>query len=352
MQKNRMIQEKIKGENMGYRYIGSKARIVDEIMNYVDIYPGKGRFIDGFCGMGHVAIAAANKHWPVIVNDQMIYAGYISKARLLATSQAQFKNLGGYENVIRFLNELEGEKGFFWKEYSPASENLIGTRRQYFSINNAKKIDAIRNQIMKWTNNQLINEDERILLLVNLMEAINSVANIAGTYGCFLAKWTSQAEQPLKLEMSELRSDRCDVILSCDNVTNLDYKEDDVVYLDPPYTKRQYASYYHILETIAAEDMPVVEGVSGLRPWKEKASDFCYKRKALKSMIDLLDSINSKKILLSYSNDGHIDLDELMPEMQKLGQVSAHELKNINRYKSNNETDGRKVKEYLIVLEK
>lgn len=44
-----MIQEKIKGENMGYRYIGSKARIVDEIMNYVDIYLGKGRFIDGFC---------------------------------------------------------------------------------------------------------------------------------------------------------------------------------------------------------------------------------------------------------------------------------------------------------------
>lgn len=95
-----MIQEKIKGENMGYRYIGSKARIVDEIMNYVDIYPGKGRFIDGFCGMGHVAIAAANKHWPVIVNDQMLYAGYISKARLLATSQAQFKNLGGYENML------------------------------------------------------------------------------------------------------------------------------------------------------------------------------------------------------------------------------------------------------------
>lgn len=125
-----------------------------------------------------------------------------------------------------------------------------------------------------------------------------------------------------------------------------------MVYLDPPYTKRQYASYYHILETIAAEDMPIVEGVSGLRPWKEKASDFCYKRKALISMIDLLDSINSKKILLSYSNDGHIDLDELMPEMQKLGQVSVHELKNINRYKSNNETDGRKVKEYLIVLEK
>ena len=337
---------------MGYRYIGSKARIIDEIMKYVDTYPGKGRFIDAFCGMGHVAIAAVNKNWPVTINDQMKYAGFISKARLLAKSQVKFEKLGGYEEALKILNSLSGVEGYFWKEYSPASEVQVGIKRQYFSIENAKKIDAIRSQILKWSSEKLIIEDERILLLVNLMEAVNSVANIAGTYGCFLVKWTSQAEQQIKLVMSELRETKCDVIMSCDNVFNIDYNEEDVVYLDPPYTKRQYASYYHILETIAEEDMPIVEGVSGLRPWKDKASDFCYKKKALKSMIALLKSINSKKILISYSNEGHINLEELIAEMEKLGHVSVYELKNINRYKSNVETDGRKVKEHLIVLEK
>ena len=35
----------------------------------------------------------------------------------------------------------------------------------------------------------------------------------------------------------------------------------DTVYLDPPYTKRQYASYYHIPETIAYHDEPKVEAL-------------------------------------------------------------------------------------------
>ena len=34
----------------------------------------------------------------------------------------------------------------------------------------------------------------------------------------------------------------------------------DAVYADPPYTKRQYAAYYHILETIAAGDRPLISG--------------------------------------------------------------------------------------------
>lgn len=337
---------------MGYRYIGSKARIVDEIMKFVDEYPGNGRFIDAFCGMGHVAIAAADKKWPVVINDQMKYAGFISKARLLSKSEIKFKKLGGYDSVLELLNSLPEKEGYFWKEYSPASEAQIGIKRQYFSVENAKKIDAIRSQILEWQSKKMISENEGILLLVNLMEAVNNVANIAGTYGCFLTKWTAQAGRPIEINMSELREKKCDVILSCSDVTNINYKEEDMVYLDPPYTKRQYASYYHILETIAEEDEPIVEGVSGLRPWKEKASDFCYKKKALKSMVDLLNSICSKKILLSYSNDGHIKLDELITEMEKMGHVSVHELKKINRYKSNVETDGRKVREHLIVLEK
>ena len=40
----------------------------------------------------------------------------------------------------------------------------------------------------------------------------------------------------------------------------------DTVYLDPPYTKRQYAAYYHILETISLGDEPIVEGICGIRP--------------------------------------------------------------------------------------
>ena len=36
------------------------------------------------------------------------------------------------------------------------------------------------------------------------------------------------------------------------DVLDVQYEDGDVAYFDPPYTKRQYAAYYHILETIAA----------------------------------------------------------------------------------------------------
>lgn len=337
---------------MGYRYIGSKARLIDEINGYIDKYSGNGRFIDAFCGMGHVAIAAANKGWPIVINDQMLYAGYISRARLLTDAQVNFEALGGYDRVIAALNSVEGVQGYFWREYSPASLQFCGIERKYFTERNAMIIDAIRLQIKEWYTDELITENEKILLLVNLMEAINEVANIAGTYGCFLSKWTEQSNQLLKMKKSSLRENCGNVELLCTDVKSVDYRENDVVYLDPPYTKRQYASYYHILETIAVEDEPIVEGVSGLRPWKSKASDYCYKNKAQNSMIGLLERIESRKILISYSNDGHIQINDILPLIEEMGNVCVHELKQINRYKSNVETDGRMVKEYLIILEK
>lgn len=337
---------------MGYRYIGSKARIVERIIDNLDVYQGQGRFIDAFCGMGHVAVAAADKGWPVLVNDQMMYAGFIAKARLMDSTSISFGNMGSYEETIDRLNELDGREGYFWREYSPASANEIGIERKYFTEANAKKIDAIRLQIMEWHQNNVISEDEHILLLVNLMEAANTVANIAGTYGCFLSKWSSQSQQTLLLKASQLKKGKIDILMSCDDVMNVENNVNDVVYLDPPYTKRQYASYYHILETIAHEDEPVVEGVAGLRPWKEKSSNFCYKIKALNAMVQLVNRIRAKKILISYSNDGHININELFREMEHLGETTIIELDTLNRYKSYINVDNTSVKEYLLILEK
>ena len=39
----------------------------------------------------------------------------------------------------------------------------------------------------------------------------------------------------------------------------------DILYLDPPYTKNQYSVQYHLLETIALYDNPVIRGTTGAR---------------------------------------------------------------------------------------
>ncbi|MCE4552691.1 DNA adenine methylase, partial [Xanthomonas hortorum] len=124
-------------------------------------------------------------------------------------------------------------------------------------------------------------------------------------------------------------------------------------YLTPPYTKRQYASYYHLLETIVHGDAPIVEGVAGLRPWQHLASDFCYKRKALGALVALIEGIRAQRVLLSYSNEGHVDLGELTERLADLGAVAVEPLANIGRYRPNQKASAKasEVSEYLVIVE-
>ena len=129
---------------------------------------------------------------------------------------------------------------------------------------------------------------------------------------------------------------------------------DDLVYLDPPYTKRQYASYYHILETVALHDEPVVEGVAGLRPWKDRASDFCYKTRALNTLSRLVRSLSAQKILLSYSSEGHISMQDMKIELSRIGKSTMHSLGAVGRYRPNKvaHSAASAVNEFLVVVER
>ncbi len=333
---------------MGYRYIGSKARIAEDIINYLG--KGPGRFVDAFSGTGVVAECAADMGWSVHVNDMMKNAVVMSEARLVSVSDINFSHTGGYADTISYLNELKGEEGFIWEEYSPASVKKCGIERKYFSETNAMKIDAVSTTIHKWYKEKTISSKEFSLLISDLIKAVNNVANIAGTYGCFLSKWTKQSFNPLLIEKSVLREQAVDYTVSNCDVYSVPNTQNDVVYLDPPYTKRQYASYYHILETLALGDRPVVEGVSGLRPWKEKASVFCYKVKALSALLSLITGLKANRVLLSYSNEGHVILDDLVAGLSPYGEVSIIKLGEIGRYRPNRVAveKNSEVQEYLI----
>lgn len=338
---------------MTFRYIGSKTRLVDQIKDLIGPLNG-GFFVDAFCGTGVVAEAAAEDGWPVRINDHLASAVISASARLIATNEARFAQLGGYEEVLRVLNAIRTEEGFIWRTYSPASRDICGIERRYFTSKNAGKIDAIRAQIREWSSHSLINETEERLLIADLFGALNRVANIAGTFGCFLAKWTPQAAESLELRPRKLKASKANAVLSVGDVFDVHVGPEDVVYLDPPYTKRQYASYYHILETVALGDEPQVEGVAGLRPWRDKASDFCYKSRALKTLSRLIGGLRSRRVLLSYSSEGHIAMDELQSELAKIGRVSMHALGNVGRYRPNKvaSSAGVEVTEYLVVVDR
>ena len=153
--------------------------------------------------------------------------------------------------------------------------------------------------------------------------------------------FTPTALRPLQMRPRLLRRTSPDWTVTNSDVFDLEPGQGDVPYLDPPYTKRQYAAYYHIPETIAAEDEPKVSGITGLRPWKAKSSAFCYKVKAAKTMDSLLGALESHRILISYSSEGHIPPHEIASMTQRHGKTTTHRFENFGRYAPNAESQAK-----------
>ncbi|OHE64565.1 MAG: hypothetical protein A2Z99_16345 [Treponema sp. GWB1_62_6] len=106
----------------------------------------------------------------------------------------------------------------------------------------------------------------------------------------------------------------------------------DIAYLDPPYNQHQYGSNYHLLTTVARWDKPPVDGEAdpdgrllnraGIRAdWTETRSDFCRRGKALDAFSRLLDAVDARFVLLSYSDGGIVPLEALADLLSKSGAL-------------------------------
>ena len=162
---------------MGIRYLGSKARVLDDLASLIGEPSAKGgRFVDAFSGTGAVASAAADLGWGVHVNDNLRCARLLSGARMLSEADVPYVSLGGYTRAVRGLNASLATEGFLWREYSPASEGHAPRPRRYFTEENAARLDGMREQIRRWATSDVISSAEEDLLLADLIEAASAVA--------------------------------------------------------------------------------------------------------------------------------------------------------------------------------
>jgi len=355
--------------SMSFRFLGNKSSLLPQITEAIasavppNNYP---QIIDLFSGTASVSVALGQMGYRVVANDLLLSCVVHAQAQLLPDPPLRFEDVLKYEDlptssslnlfsddstysrVIAFLNALPGKEGFFFKEYSPDGCPSNGADpRKYFASANACKIDAIRSRIRRWGDGDLVSPVEHAVLLHNLMLAVNQVANTAGTYGYFFSSLSQAAQQPLKLRPTSFQAGAASHrVLHSDAKEAVSSTSADVAYLDPPYNKRQYAAYYHILETIAYEDNPDLIGKSGLRPWQENASDFCYKSRASVAMADLLNAVDARYIFVSYSEDGHISHDKMMTLLARRGKVTLIEMDHA-RYSSQQNENPSLLKERI-----
>jgi adenine-specific DNA-methyltransferase len=339
---------------MAYRYLGNKTRLLSWLTDIIGEHVPYGASIaDPMCGTASVSEALADAGYNVAASDFLTFPVLHAKARLLFDEAPGFSHQGGYAAAIERLNALPAVEGYFFQEFSPGGRPAYGGgSRSYFTPENAKRIDAVRAEIRTLRQSGAITRDEHDLLIHDLAMAVNDVANITGTYGYFRATWNEQSLVPLRLVPETfVPTSGNHVVMQADAADALSLFQGDAVYLDPPYTKRQYSGNYHILETLAMGDEPKANGAGGLRDWSHQASDFCYRRKAPDAFRQLINASSARKFFISYSEDGQVPPDEMQNLLREFGRVEKFDL-DIARFRSNARTSPAKVTENLYYLER
>lgn len=338
---------------MSYRYLGNKTRLTDWIVGTIGtVLRAGGTIADPMCGTAAVSAALARAGYSVTAADALTFPVHHARTRLLAKKPPAFKPLGGYEAALRWLDSATPIEGYFFREFGSGGRPANGREsRLYFSADNAAHIDGIRQIIKEAADGDSIDEVEHSVLLHHLILATNRVANISGTYGYFRRTLSGPALQPLRFEPIEFEPTPGDHRVLQGPVEELGPQLDtEAVYLDPPYTKRQYAGNYHVLETLAREDEPVAAGDGGLRPWTDQASAFCYRRSAASAFHETLTKLDARHVFVSYSEDGQVQGDELHAVLSEFGKVTVHAQPHV-RYRSNDRVKDGSVLEQLYHVE-
>lgn len=346
-------------------YIGSKLSLLsflDESINKVIDKSSCHTFCDLFAGTGIVGSYFKQKGFSIISNDLQYYSYVLNKHYI--ENHRYFDFLGLFDEidtlqdtpinkrhyiVCDYLSALDGKDGFIYKNYSAEGSKDSEFERMYFSNENAKKCDAIRLKIEDWHNKNKINDKEYYFLIASLLEVIDKHANTASVYGAFLKKLKASAQKTFELVPAKLIINEQDhLVYNSDANQLIKTIHPDILYLDPPYNERQYASNYHLLETIAKYDNPEIKGKTGLRNYSNQKSEYCSKSSVKKAFSDLIQNANCKYIFLSYNNEGLLSLDDIKEIMSKKGKYGFFTQK-YNRFKadSNRDYSANNTTEYL-----
>lgn len=218
--------------------------------------------------------------------------------------------------------ELMGKESLFSRYYGGV----------YFSYRQAVQIDVIMNAIRHYPN-----ATDKNVLLAALLSSTSDIACTVGKHFAQPIKARDSKGKIKKLVYNKAIKDKTvDVTALFDEWLNKyvslpkgkynntvlqgDYMEclkklpDNIrtVYADPPYTRDHYSRFYHVLETMALDDVPEISTVkihgsthvsNGIYRKDRHQSPFCIRSKAPKAFEEMFKAISAagRNLLLSYS---------------------------------------------------
>jgi adenine-specific DNA-methyltransferase len=356
-------------------YIGNKRKLLPLIrraLGRTSLQKGS-TFVDLFAGSGVVGRMAKTLGFRVIANDWEPYSRVLSSCYIGQNKTPPFVRVGGYLEALRILNNLPPRVDWVTEHLCPSDDVHFDTakERMFYLRRNGMRIDAIRQKISEWRINGLIDQVEEDCLLAPLVYQACYTSNTSGVFKGFHRGWGGQTGTALYRIASELTLSPA--IFLDNGFSNEVYCEDaqviaestapetaDVVYLDPPYNQHPYGSNYHVLNSVVLWDRPEVSKTIGhgsksaiRMDWRsERRSPYNHRGVASRAYCRLLDTLDARFILTSYSTDGTIPLDDLLSANVGRGHVSL-ELEGYKRYRVSSQRYSEKPMnvEFVIVTD-
>ncbi|HQR05900.1 MAG TPA: DNA adenine methylase [Gemmatales bacterium] len=351
-------------------YLGNKRALLGNIgqaVEQVKARLGKNalRVFDAFSGSGVVSryLKAHAEH--LVSNDLEDYAAVTARCyqrNWSTVDQASLLQL--VDDLNSQVDSSQAPAGFIEELYSPRDDNHITKEdRVFYTRSNARRLDRYRQLI------EHVPFEFKDLLMGPLLSKASIHANTAGVFKGFYKDRRTQIGQfggsgsdalcrikgQIVLEPPILSRFECDVeVLQQDaNQAARHLKNLDLVYLDPPYNQHPYGSNYFMLNLLVNYQRPKeVSRVSGI-PTDWRRSGYNVRSQSLKLLQELIETLDTKFLLISFNDEGFISPQEMWAMLNPLGSVNVLETK-YNAFRGSRNFDCRAIHvvEQLFVVER
>ena len=336
------------------KYMGSKSKIMDFVINGInEVYAG-GTILDLFAGSASLA-GALRSQVPVHSNDIQEYSAVLAQAYLTAykgksaptadeliqkaqgitkkhlhliTDELQYKDIEGLQH---FNDVEESNRELIKLDFNHAfhlfTKNYSGT---WWTALQCIWIDAFREVAEEYKGKPIYP-----VILTSLMYAMAYTSQGTGHYAQYrdakniksmkdimiyrrrdLAHYFARKYNDALLDIPATKTKQKHITTSLDFVDCLKSFAGGTIYADPPYCFVHYSRFYHAIETLVKYDYPElqIKGgklVKGRYREERHQSPFCIRTKVGKAFRDMFEGVKSTKsnLVLSYSKNGMIGMD-------------------------------------------
>ena len=351
-------------------YIGNKRALLNNISQAVErvkcrLGRDRLRVFDVFAGSGVVSRFLKAHASLLVSNDFEDYAAIVARCYLRNRSTVDFRRLA---HVVDDLNaRVDSETfpmGFIEELYASEDENHITAEdRVFYTRDNARRLDNYRRMLAS------VPSDLREMVLGPLLSEASIHANTAGVFkGFYKDRHTGigrfggsngdallRIRGPIRLVPPVLSRFECDVqVMQSDaNSAAREVNNLDLAYVDPPYNQHPYGSNYFMLNLLVHYQRPTeISKISGI-PTDWRRSGYNTKAQSLHLLRDLLHTLDSRFLLVSFNDEGFVKPDTMMALLRQLGSVQVLEMQ-YNTFRGSRNLRNRDihVTEHLFLVER